>query len=70
MEGDLKCRREIGCHACPLAFLQEDLRMFRHALVQFMVEPPVNGKRLQDMARSMKTKIDTWIEPREDTQNG
>ena len=63
MEGDPKCRREIGCHSCVVARVSEDMRVFRQALIQFLVEPATHVAELKVMAMSLKSSIDEWYEP-------
>lgn len=56
-----KCGRNIGCHDCLL--VKEDLRIFRQAIVQFLIEPSTRIAELKMMALSLKGKIDRWYEP-------
>ena len=63
---DLKCRAEIGCHNCVILKVKEDMREFRQAIVQFLVEPSTHIADLKVMALSLKAAIDEWYEPHTD----
>jgi hypothetical protein len=67
--GDLKCRKEIGCHECVILKAKEDMREFRQALVQFLIEPSTHIADLKVMAMSLKAAIDEWYEPHTEEYN-
>jgi hypothetical protein len=64
---ELKCQYHIGCHSCPLEKLKEEMRMFRQAITQFLVEPQTHISELRGMGYSLKSKIDEWYEPHTDS---
>jgi hypothetical protein len=39
------------------------MRVFRQALIQFLVEPATHVAELKVMAMSLKSSIDEWYEP-------
>lgn len=58
----MRCRREIGCHNCIIEQLEEDMRLFRAAIVQFLIEPSGHLENLKQQALSMKVQIDGYYE--------
>lgn len=58
-----KCQYHIGCHNCPIEKLKEDMRMFRQAIVNFLVEPTGHLAEAKEQALSLKNQIDEWYEP-------
>ena len=63
MDGELKCKMVVGCHGCIMTKVSEDMRVFRQALVQFLIEPQTHIADLKIMAMSLKAGIDEWYEP-------
>ena len=63
MSDELKCKRVVGCHDCVLSKVSEDVRVFRQAIVQFLIEPQTHIGELKEMAMSLKAAIDEWYEP-------
>lgn len=57
------CKRIVGCHECTRHLVSEDMRVFRQAIVQFLVEPSTHLSELKEMAMSLKATIDEWYEP-------
>jgi hypothetical protein len=58
-----KCQKMVGCRNCNVAKAAEDMRIFRQAIVQFLITPETYIPNLKEMALSMKNVIDEWYEP-------
>jgi hypothetical protein len=61
-EEQIKCNLRFGCHECVLVAIQEDMRLFRAAVMQFISE----GDRQKMLAdgHSIVRKIDEWYSPK------
>ena len=62
------CQRKIGCHSCIIEQLDEDMRLFRAAVVQFICEPD-RQKMLKD-GHSLLKKIDEYYSPKTEVGDG
>jgi hypothetical protein len=59
----MDCKRVVGCHECVRYIVAEEMRTFRQAIVQFLIEPQTHIAELKIMAMSLKAGIDEWYEP-------
>jgi hypothetical protein len=58
----MACQRKLGCHACIVEQLDEDMRLFRAAIVQFICEPDRQKMLLE--GHTILRKIDEYYSPR------
>lgn len=56
------CQRKIGCHSCLIEQLEEDMRLFRAAVVQFVIEGDREKMRLE--GHTILKRIDEFYEPK------